>query len=225
MAENKNDTRLYDTVIFDLDGTLLNTLEDLKDGINHMLALYNYPERSLEEIRNFVGNGIYRLVEQAVPEGLTKEKIQQFFLEYREYYTNHCKNKTRPYEGILELLEELKKQGYKLAIVSNKSNQAVQELVVEYFPDLMDVAMGEKEGIQKKPAPDMVNEVIRLLHTDHGRTLYVGDSEVDKLTAENAGLAYVLVDWGFRHREELMELKPEKIISKPEELLDCFVYH
>lgn len=221
MTKNKKDSRLYDTVIFDLDGTLLNTLEDLKDGINHMLAVYKYPERSLEEIRTFVGNGIYRLVEQAVPEGLSKEEINQFFLEYREYYTHHCKNKTRPYDGVMELLQELKRQGYSLAIVSNKSNQAVKELVEEYFRDLMDEALGEKEGILRKPAPDMVNEVIRLLHTDHKKTLYVGDSEVDKKTAENAGLSYVLVDWGFRHRQELLELKPTKIISHPKELLDC----
>ena len=213
------DKRLYDTVIFDLDGTLLDTLEDLKDAVNYVLLKRGYPLRSLEEIRSFVGNGIFLLIKRAVPEDITEEELQRVYREFREYYNSHCKIKTKPYGGVRELLQYLKDNGYRTAIVSNKNDAAVKELSQDYFPGLIDIAVGQREGIRIKPAPDTVNEVLKLLDTDSRRALYVGDSEVDQATAENASMDYVLVDWGFRSREQLMELKPKKIVSHSEALL------
>ena len=217
------DKRLYDTVIFDLDGTLLDTLEDLQDAVNFVLLKRGYPLRSLEEIRSFVGNGIFLLMERAVPEEVTEEELQRIYLEFREYYTSHCKIKTKPYEGVKELLQYLKDNGYLTAIVSNKNDAAVKQLSQDYFPGLIDIAVGQREGIRIKPAPDTINEVLKLLDTDSKRTLYVGDSEVDQATAENASMDYVLVDWGFRSREQLMELKPKRIVSHSEALLQSII--
>ncbi len=221
--QNRQDRKEYDTVIFDLDGTLLNTLEDLKDAVNYVLQQHEYPLRSLEEIRTFVGNGIFLLVQRALPSGITEEEKNQAFLEFREYYTSHCQQKTRPYEGILTLLKELQNSGIQIAIVSNKNDAAVKQLADEYFPGLIQVSVGQREGIKTKPAPDSVNEVMQLLHTNARQALYVGDSEVDMATAENAKMDYVLVDWGFRHREELLKLHPVKVISRPEELLELIM--
>lgn len=220
MTTHNLENRRYDTIIFDLDGTLLDTLEDLHDAVNHIFNRYGYPLRSLEEIRTFVGNGIYHLIKRAIPEGLSEEEFQSVLLEYRKYYTNNYKNKTKPYEGIMDLLAYVKQQGYRTAIVSNKNDAAVKKLTEDYFADYIDVAVGQREGIGVKPAPDSVNEVMRLLHTDASKSVYVGDSEVDKATAENASMDYVLVDWGFRHREELEQLQPMKIVSHTDELAE-----
>lgn len=214
---------IYDTVIFDLDGTLLNTLDDLCDGVNHALNQYHYPLRSLEEVRSFVGNGIHKLMERAVPAFVTEEELSQVFDEFRTYYTAHCNVKTRPYEGILQLLANLKSDGYKTAIVSNKNDAAVKELAELYFSGLIDVAVGQREGIRIKPAPDSVNEVMRLLHTEYSKALYVGDSEVDKATADQAHMDCILVDWGFRDREDLVTLNPGRVISHSDELFKYMV--
>lgn len=210
---------MYQAVIFDLDGTLLNTLDDLKDGVNYALRLNGYPERSLEEIRRFVGNGIRKLIERAVPEGIDAQEQEKVFLEFRSYYTDHCRVKTCPYEGIMELLQYLKEHGIAMAIVSNKNDAAVKELAKYYFSDYIEVAIGEREGIQKKPAPDSVFEAMRLLGVDKEQAVYVGDSDVDRATAANAGLDCISVTWGFREEEMLRELKPEYLIRKPEEIV------
>lgn len=210
---------MYQAVIFDLDGTLLNTLEDLRDGVNHALRLQNYPERSLEEVQRFVGNGIRKLIERAVPKGTGEEEKEKVFQEFRSYYTSHCRIKTRPYEGIMELLQLLKQNHIAMAIVSNKNDAAVKELSRYYFADYIDVAIGEREGIRKKPAPDSVFEAMRLLGVEKEQAVYVGDSDVDRETAANAGLACVSVTWGFREEEMLRELQPEYLIKKPEELI------
>ncbi|HBI60723.1 MAG TPA: HAD family hydrolase [Lachnospiraceae bacterium] len=209
---------MYQAVIFDLDGTLLNTLEDLRDGVNHALRLQNYPERSLEEVQKFLGNGIRKLIERAVPEGTEKEETEKVFQEFRSYYTSHCRIKTRPYDGIMKLLQFLKQNHIAMAIVSNKNDAAVKELSRYYFADYIDVAIGEREGIRKKPAPDSVFEAMRLLGVEKEQAVYVGDSEVDRETAANAGLACVSVTWGFREEKMLRELRPEYLIGKPEEL-------
>lgn len=154
---------MYRAVIFDLDGTLLNTLEDLRDGVNHALAANGFAERSLEEIRTFVGNGIGKLIERAVPKGTGEEVCAEVLQQFRVYYTEHCRIKTCPYNGVVELLQYLKEHGYLMAIVSNKNDAAVKELVKYYFMDYVEVAIGEREGIQKKPAPDSVFEAMRLL--------------------------------------------------------------
>ena len=209
----------YDTVIFDLDGTLLNTLEDLADGVNAVMRANAYPERTLDEVRRFVGNGIRRLMEQAVPEGVCGEVFERVFEEFRTYYTEHCQIKTRAYDGVMELLAALKEKGYAMAIVSNKNHAAVCELNDIYFKNDISVAIGQKDGIRKKPAPDTVFQALKELGVSGERAVYVGDSEVDFMTAENAGMDCVLVSWGFRTEEELADCTPKAMIDRPEELL------
>lgn len=209
----------YETVIFDLDGTLLNTLEDLRDGVNFVMRQNGYPERTLEEVRHFVGNGIRKLMERAVPSDVTEENFERVFEEFRTYYTAHCQQRTCAYDGIMELLERLQKLGIALAIVSNKNHAAVCELNDIYFKDYIPVAIGQKDGIRKKPAPDTVLQALKELGKVKETALYVGDSEVDFQTAENTGMDCVLVTWGFRTVQELSEFQPKAFISKPEELL------
>lgn len=210
---------MYRAVIFDLDGTLLNTLEDLRDGVNHALAANGFAERSLEEIRTFVGNGIGKLIERAVPKGTGEEVCAEVLQQFRVYYTEHCRIKTCPYNGVVELLQYLKEHGCLMAIVSNKNDAAVKELVKYYFMDYVEVAIGERAGIQKKPAPDSVFEAMRLLGVKKEETVYVGDSEVDRETAANAGLDCISVTWGFRDELMLRNLKPEYPIHEPEEVI------
>lgn len=193
------------TVIFDLDGTLLDTLEDLMDAVNYALRLYGMPERTLDEVRRFVGNGVRLLVERSVPDGAKNPKFEQVFDAFRGYYSVHCNDKTAPYTGILDLLRRLKERGYALAIVSNKLDSAVKELNEIYFNGIVDVAVGEREGVARKPAPDMVETALKELGRKKETAVYVGDSEVDVLTAENAGLSCISVLWGFRDRKFLEE--------------------
>ena len=209
----------YDTVIFDLDGTLLNTLEDLADAVNFVMRANQYPERTVEEVRCFVGNGIRRLMEQAVPEHVIGEEFERVFEEFKKYYTEHCQNKTCAYEGIMPLLGCLYEKGYAMAIVSNKNHAAVCELNDIYFKEYINVAIGQKDGIRKKPAPDTVIQALKELGKDKEKTIYVGDSEVDFATAKNSEMDCVLVSWGFRKVEELAEFSPTAFIDKPEELL------
>ena len=209
----------YDTVIFDLDGTLLNTLEDLADAVNFVMRANQYPERTVEEVRCFVGNGIRRLMEQAVPEHVTGEEFERVFEEFKNYYTEHCQIKTCAYEGIMSLLSCLYEKRYAMAIVSNKNHAAVCELNDIYFKEYINVAIGQKDGIRKKPAPDTVIQALKELGKDKEKAIYVGDSEVDFATAKNSGMDCALVTWGFRTVEELAEFSPTAFIDKPEELL------
>lgn len=204
---------MYQLAIFDLDGTLLNTLEDLADSTNYVLSLHGYPVRTIEEVRSFVGNGIRRLIEQAVPEGVETEIIDKLFEEFIPYYQKHCADKTRPYDGILELLQNLKQQGVKLAVVSNKADHAVKELCDNYFSGLLEVSVGERVGIRRKPAPDTVNEVLQLLQMDRTQAVYIGDSEVDVETARNAKMDCIAVDWGFRDADCLQNAGAKVIVS------------
>jgi len=208
----------YDTVIFDLDGTLLNTLEDLADAVNYVMREHRYPERTIDEVRRFVGNGIRRLMEQAVPENVSGNEFEQVFEQFRNYYTEHCQIKTCAYEGIMPLLKCLYEKGYALAIVSNKNHAAVCELNEIYFKKYIQVAIGQKDGIRKKPAPDTVIQALKELGKMKDQAVYVGDSEVDFATAENTGMDCVLVTWGFRKVEELSEFSPAAFIDQPEQL-------
>ena len=210
----------YDTVIFDLDGTLLNTLEDLADAVNFVMRANEYPERTIEEVRCFVGNGIRRLMELAVPEGVSGETFENVFEQFKSYYTDHCQIKTCAYEGIMELLEKLYTAGVSMAIVSNKNHAAVCELNEIYFKKYIEVAIGQKDGIRKKPAPDTVLQALKELGKEKESAIYVGDSEVDFLTAQNTGMDCVLVTWGFRTTEELGVYEPMAFIEKPEQLLN-----
>lgn len=210
---------MYQNVIFDLDGTLLNTLEDLKDSTNYALAQHGYPTRTLEEVRCFVGNGIRKLIDRAVPEGTSVEKTDKVFATFREYYATHSRVKTSMYEGMEQVMDALKEQNISMAIVSNKADDAVKDLAKYYFAKYIDVAIGEREGISRKPAPDSVYEAMRLLGATKENTVYVGDSDVDCATAKNAGIPCISVTWGFRSEEFLVSLEPEYLIHKPEEIL------
>jgi phosphoglycolate phosphatase len=209
----------YDTVIFDLDGTLLNTIEDLTDSVNFALCKYGYPCRKISEIRSFVGNGMLRLMELSIPEGLSNENYEKCLEEFRSHYSKNMQNKTGMYNGIMELLEELSKEGYKIAIVSNKFDKAVKVLKLAYFAKYIKVAIGESENINKKPAPDTVFKAIEELDSVPDRSIYVGDSEVDVKTAKNSGIKCIGVTWGFRDRRVLEQEGADFIIDRPEELL------
>lgn len=209
----------YNTIIFDLDGTLLNTLEDLADGVNYCMRKFSCPERTLEEVRQFVGNGIRKLMERAVPMGTKNPQFEDIFETFKAYYTEHCQIKTRAYPEIEELLFKLAEKKCKMAIVSNKNIDAVKQLNGLYFYHYIKLAVGEQQGVRKKPFPDSVNHAISELGADKEHVLYVGDSEVDKATADNAEVDCVLVSWGFREKEKLLELKPLAVIDKPLELL------
>lgn len=187
-------------VIFDLDGTLLDTLEDLLDATNYALRTCGYPERTLVELRRFVGNGAYNQIRLSLPEGTAEEEIQRVLSVYKPYYTAHCQIKTRPYTGIPETLREVG-QKYPVAIVSNKPDAAVKDLCARYFPGIY--ALGETAGCPRKPAPDMVYKAMKAIGAD--RCIYVGDSEVDILTARNAEVPFLSVLWGFRDRWDLLE--------------------
>lgn len=208
----------YRLVIFDLDGTLLNTLEDLADSVNYVLWKHGYPERSLEEIRSFVGDGIHKLMERSLPEGTPPFLVEECFKEFTPYYKAHCADKTRPYEGIEELLSRLKESGIKTAVVSNKADYATKELCAKYFPGVFDEVVGERVGIHRKPAPDSVNEVIRLLGVTKEETVYIGDSDVDVQTAKNAEIDGIFVAWGFKGEEFLRSAGAERIVTNPEEI-------
>lgn len=209
----------YDTIIFDLDGTLLNTLEDLSDSINDVLAKRGYPTKTLKEIRSFVGNGVKRLMRLSVPDYCTEEEVDLCLSEFKEHYQQNMRNKTRPYNGIMELLLDLQRYNYKLAIVSNKFDSAVKDLSNEFFGKLIPVAIGESATIKRKPAPDSVFQAISELGSDIHKTIFIGDSETDVQTASNAGIPCVGVTWGFRNREVLNKAGAKYIIDTPKELL------
>lgn len=209
----------YQLAIFDLDGTLLDTLEDLADSTNYIMKRFGYPERTLKEVRRFVGNGIRKLLERSAPKGTPADEIDRMFELFKEYYGAHCADKTKPYDGIMELLSALQKQGIKLAVVSNKADYAVKALCEQYFSGFFDEAVGEREGIARKPAPDTVNEVLKNLQMEKSQAVYIGDSEVDVQTAKNAVMDCIAVDWGFRDKEVLEEAGAEIIVSTPAELL------
>lgn len=214
--------RRYDTVIFDLDGTLMDTLEDLADAVNEILRRHSYPVRTIQHVRRIVGNGLKQTLTLCLPEGTAQEEIDRLLPEFAAYYQAHCQIKTKPYNGVEDTLRELCARGYKLAIVSNKRDEAVKTLNRECFEAYVKVAIGENEsaGIRKKPAPDTVYQALKELGSRKEQAVYVGDSEVDKKTADNAGLPCISVDWGFRDREELEKLEPAYLISRPEELLE-----
>lgn len=190
-------------VIFDLDGTLLDTLEDLRDAVNFALRAEALPTRSLAEVRAFVGNGIRKLIERAVPAGTPPEQIDRTHARFTEYYRAHCEDHTAPYPGVRESMRRLRDAGLKTAIVSNKADYAVQKLCETWFGGLCDLAVGERTGMRKKPAPDMTEYALSALGVQGAEAVYVGDSDVDLETAKNAGLRAVSVLWGFRDRDFL----------------------
>lgn len=194
---------MYQLAIFDLDGTLLDTLADLRQGINYALGTQGFAPRSMAEVRTFVGNGIWKLVERAVPAGTSEAQMDAVYEAFNPYYARHCADLTVPYDGILPLLQKLQAQGVVCALVSNKPDYAVQTLAAQYFPGLLAASAGAKDGVRKKPAPDSVFAVIHQLGAEGLRAVYIGDSEVDLQTAQNAALPCISVSWGFRDRSVL----------------------
>ena len=208
----------YKTYIFDLDGTLLSTLADLAASTNYALRTHHMPERSLDEVRRFVGNGVKKLMERAIPDGLNNPLFEETFATFRQHYMQHNLDTTQPYPGIMQLLEQLKAEGKNIAVVSNKFYAATRELCRHFFGDLVPVAIGEREDIRKKPAPDTVIEALRELGVDKEGAVYIGDSDVDIMTAKNSGMPCVSVLWGFRDKEFLLEHGATTLILKPEEM-------
>ena len=208
----------YDTVIFDLDGTLLDTLDDLTDGVNHALADFGYPLVSREHMRQSLGYGSKYLIAHCVPGSYDDANYQAVFDDYLEYYRAHSSDKTAPYPGIIELLGRLKEHGAHCAIVSNKPDSAAQILGERWFTGLVETVVGDREGIRRKPAPDTVLEVMRRLGADKERTVYIGDSEVDIQTAANAGVDCISVTWGFRSPQQLIESGASVLVSDMDEL-------
>lgn len=200
-------------IVFDLDGTLLNTLEDLLDATNYALTACGYPERTLPELRRFVGNGARNQIRLSLPEGASDGEIDRVLGLYKPYYTAHCQEKTRPYEGIPEALEALKGR-YPMAIVSNKPDPAVKELCGKYFPGLF--ALGETPDCPRKPAPDMVRRAMEEMGVD--RAICVGDSEVDVATAVNAGMPCLSVLWGFRDKDVIQAGGGSHFCAAPEQM-------
>ena len=211
----------YKTYIFDLDGTLLDTLGDLAASVNYALRTHGLPEHSIDEVRRFVGNGVRKLMERAVPEGADNPLFEEAFATFRQYYMAHSLDTTRPYEGIPATLAALKARGCRLAVVSNKMMAATQALCSHFFPDTIEVAIGEHEaeGIRKKPAPDTVIAALKTLGVGKEDAVYVGDSDVDIQTAHNSGLPCISVLWGFRDRDFLKQHGAETFISTPSDLL------
>ncbi|MBQ6434148.1 MAG: HAD-IIIA family hydrolase [Bacteroidaceae bacterium] len=206
-------------VVFDLDGTLLNTLEDLASATNWALRHSGLPERTIDEVRRFVGNGVRRLIERAVPADTDAALLEKVFADFKTYYVSHCQDRTRLYDGIPEMLERLKGGGYKMAIVSNKLQAGVDELYELYFRETIDVAIGEREGVRRKPAPDMVVTALKELGAAADEAIYVGDSDVDLQTARNSGLACISVLWGFRDRDFLVEHGATCMVERPAEIV------
>lgn len=208
------------TVIFDLDGTLLNTLDDLADSTNYALSRFGYPTRTIEEVRQFVGNGVAKLIERAIPEGKNNPNFEKCLAIFKENYAQNMYNKTAPYNGIIEMLSNLKSKGIKIAVVSNKFDLAVKELCKKYFEGFIDFAAGENEaqGIKKKPAPDTVISVLNKFNFAPEDAVYVGDSDVDIMTAKNSKMPCISVTWGFRDEKFLLENGATILINAPSEI-------
>lgn len=210
----------YNTYIFDLDGTLLDTLQDLANAVNHAMREMNYPERTVDEVRRFIGNGIRMLIKRAAPQGISVEDYEKTLAVFTAYYLDHIADFTKPYDGIAEVIETLKSKGCKVAVVSNKADEAAKKVVKDYFGDIFDMVVGKMDRFPSKPEPDSVLYVIETLGADKDKCIYSGDSEVDVQTAHNAGLPCIGVTWGNRDVSELIAAGAEYIAEKPNEILE-----
>ena len=208
-----------DIIIFDLDGTLLNTLDDLHKSFNYALKCFGYKQRTLEEIRNFVGNGIMNAMQRALPHFVSDKEFNDIMLVFENYYQNHMGDVTKPYDGILPMLRELKQKGYKTAVVSNKFDSAVKGLCENYFGNLIQYAIGESFDIRKKPESDGILKVIKELNSSLETAIYAGDSDVDILTAKKVKIPCISVLWGYRNKEFLRQNGAKIFAEKPEDIL------
>lgn len=211
---------MINTVIFDLDGTLTNTLADLKNSVNYALGKLGFPERNSDEIRSFVGNGVKMLVFRSVPENTDNETAEKCLEIFKEYYKINSCIETKPYDGIIELLEELKKRNIKTAVVTNKMHEAAAEIVDFFFEGLIDVTIGLSDKTPPKPAPDSIFLALEKLGVSKENAVYIGDSEVDCITAKNVKIPCIGVTWGFRDREVLLQNGADYIVDKPEKITE-----
>jgi len=207
-----------DTLIFDLDGTLLDTIWDLCDSANYALSECGFPERNITEIKSFIGNGVEMLIRRAVPANTSEEKIQECLSLFKIHYMHNSKNLTKPFRGITLMLKNLKKKGFKIAVMSNKFDIAVKKLCDDYFCGLTDAAIGESINIPPKPSPDGVYKILELLNSEKNKTVIIGDSEVDIQTAKNAGVYSIGVLWGYRDEKVLTDAGADELIDSPERL-------
>lgn len=210
----------YKLAIFDLDGTILNTLDDLHNSVNFSLEKYGFPLRTKAEIRNFLGNGALNLIKKSLPEDVDIDSVTAVYSDYIAHYQENCNNRTAPYDGIIDLLKELRRLGIATAVVSNKPDNTTKELCKLHFADLFDSVIGDRSGINKKPAPDSVIETMNAMNVSVDETIYIGDSEVDVLTAKNAGTDCIAVSWGFRDVDLLINSGAVKIADSPAQILD-----
>ena len=208
----------YRLALFDMDGTVLDTLQDLADSTNAVLKKHGFPTHDVEAVRQFVGNGAKLLIERAVPAGTDAQKTDTVLADFKDHYREHSADATKPYDGILEMLRTLRAAGVRTAVVSNKPDFAVRSLSEKYFGELFDRSIGDREGVRKKPAPDSVFEVMRELGVAPSEAVYIGDSDVDVQTAQNAGIDGIFVDWGFRSADVLRQSGAEVIVSTPDEI-------
>lgn len=213
-------------IIWDFDGTLMDSLTDLMNSTNYALSQFGMPTRSYDEVRQFVGNGVHKLIERAVGDNCSADDVERCFAVFKQHYMVHCKDNTKPYDGIIEVISQLHDKGCRQAIVSNKLQGGVTELHNEWFRGIIDVAIGETPGVQRKPAPDMVNKAIdglkKMFSIDadaHITAVYIGDSDVDLATAHNAGLPCISVLWGFRSKEFLLSHGATIFAEKPQDIL------
>ena len=211
----------YRLAVFDMDGTILNTLGDISASVNFALRAEHMPERTMAEIRSFAGNGVRRLIELSVPSEASQEACERVYNAFAEHYRLHCADATAPYSGIVDLLSRLRAKGMHTAVVSNKPDDAVKALCARYFNGLFDEAVGVCAGVRPKPCPDAVCGVLDELHIERAEAVYIGDTEVDAATAENAGLDFIAVDWGFRERPLLEKQRAQLIASTAGELFDA----
>ena len=209
----------YDAVIFDLDGTLTDTLGDLRNSVNYALNQFGFPERSLDEIRSFVGNGVRKLIYLSVPENTSDEVSEKCLGVFKEYYKDHSLVETKPYDGIIGMIENLRNDGVKTAVVTNKMHEAAEDIVRIFFGELIDVTLGQVDGVAQKPQPDGINLVLEKLGVSKEKAVYVGDSEVDCITAKNADIPCVGVTWGFRDKDVLVENGADIIVDSPEDII------
>ena len=210
----------FKAVVFDMDGTILDTLTDLADSVNHCLGLYGYPPVPRQAVAAALGNGAGRLVEELIEGGRNNPDYSNVLNAHIAYYENHCQIKTAPYSGIIPAMKRLKENGIRMAIVSNKGDGAVAKLSERYFGALVETAVGERTGIRRKPSPDTVLEALRMMGVSPEKAIYVGDTEVDVETASNAGMPCMLVSWGFRDRVWLERLGAEFLVDTAPEMVE-----
>lgn len=208
------------TVIFDLDGTLLYSLEDLKDSVNFVMKKHGFREYTIDEVREAIGNGVRLLMERILPKDIDKNLFEECLSEFKENYSKNMYNKTKPYDGVLDMLKGLREEGYKIAVLSNKFDSAVKELSSKYFGELVDLAVGQKEGVKEKPSPLGIQEIAKELDTDVETCIMVGDSEVDIQTANNAGIDCISVTWGYKNIDFLYDNGATKLVYAPEDILE-----